>query len=353
MRQKNFSSIRRKLLRWYDKNRRDLPWRRTGDPYAIWVAETMLQQTQVVTVVPYYERFLENFPTVDALARAPLKKVLALWSGLGYYRRASNLKAAAEILVRRHAGRLPTNYDDLLALPGVGPYTGGALMSIAFQKPYPAIDVNARRVLGRLFNLPSEKKLRAAAADLVSRSRPGQFNQGLMELGAKICAPKSPRCPECPLRRDCAAQNGDGRMATTAKKNNGVKAMTWPLAVVRRRGKILLRRRSADGILAGLWELPGGALGGHKSARACLKQHLRELDGALKSDLHIGEFRHSITDRRIRSPLYLFDIRRGAELTRPGPNWRWISPRSLREYPVSSMTIKALRILAAYEKSFL
>jgi A/G-specific adenine glycosylase len=226
-------------------------------------------------------------------------------------------------------------------------------MSIAFQKPYPAIDVNARRVLGRLFNLPSEKKLRAAAAELVSRSRPGQFNQGLMELGAKICAPKSPRCPECPLRRDCAAQNGEGRMATTAKKNNGVKAVTWPLAVVRRRGKILLRRRSADGILAGLWELPGGALGGHKSARACLKRHLRQLDGALKSDLHIGEFRHSITDRRIRSPLYLFDIRRGAELTRPGPNWRWISPRSLRDYPVSSMTMKALRILAAHEKSFL
>ena len=353
MPQKNFSAIRRKLLRWYDENRRDLPWRRTCDPHAIWIAETMLQQTQVATVVPYYERFLEAFPTVEALARAPLKKVLALWSGLGYYRRARNLKLAARILVRRHAGLVPANYDDLLALPGVGDYTAGALMSIAFQKPYPAIDGNARRVLGRLFNLAGEKKLRSAAADLVSRSRPGHFNQGLMELGATICTPKNPRCPECSLRRDCAAQNGDGRMATTAKKYIGVKAVTWPLAVVRRRGKILLRRRSAAGILAGLWELPGGDLGAHKSARACLKQHLRPLDGALKSDLHIGEFRHSITDRRIRSPLYLFEIRRGAELMRPGPNWRWISPRSLREFPVSSMTLKALRILAAHEKSFL
>jgi A/G-specific adenine glycosylase len=353
MTQKNLSSIRRKLLRWYDKNGRDLPWRRTGNPYAKWIAETMLQQTQVATVVPYYERFLENFPTVDALARAPLNRVLALWSGLGYYRRARNLKVAARILVRRHGGCLPTNYDDLLALPGVGDYTAGALMSIAFQKPYPAVDGNARRVLGRLFTLNSEKEWRATAAELVSRSRPGHFNQGLMELGATICTPKSPRCPECPLRHDCAAQSGDGRMATTAKKNNGVKAVTWPLAVVRRRGKILLRRRSAGGILAGLWELPGGELGGHKSTRAYLKRHLRELHGALKSELHIGEFRHSITDRRIRSPLYLFDIRRNAELTRPGPNWRWVSPASLRGYPVSSMTLKALRILAAHEKSSL
>ena len=351
--QKKLSSIRRKLLRWYDKNCRDLPWRRTRDPYAIWIAETMLQQTQVATAVRYYERFLENFPTVDALACAPLRKILALWSGLGYYRRARNLKLAVRILVRRHAGLLPANYADLSALPGVGPYTAGALMSIAFQKPHPAIDGNARRVLGRLFNLTNEKKLRAAATKLVSRSRPGHFNQGLMELGATICAPKKPRCPECPLQRDCAAQNGDGRVAATAKKHIGVKAVTWPLAVVRRRGKILLRRRSADGILAGLWELPGGELGGDRSIRACFKRHLRELDGAIKSDQHIGEFRHSITNRRIRSPIYLFETRPGTTLTRPGPSWRWISPSSLGDYPVSSMTQKALRVLAAHEKSFL
>ena len=350
---KNLAAIRRKLLRWYESNHRDLPWRRTRDAYAIWIAETMLQQTQVTTVIPFYERFLESFPTTAALARAPLEKILALWSGLGYYRRARNLKVAARILVRRHAGRLPTNYADLLALPGVGAYTAGALMSISFHKPYPAIDGNASRVLGRLFNLTNEKKLRAAVTALVSRSRPGHFNQGLMELGATICAPKNPRCFECPLQRDCAAQNGARRVAATAKKHIGVKAVTWPLAIVRRRGKILLRRRSANGILAGLWELPGGELKGHKSARACLKRHLRELPGAMTSELRIGEFRHSITDRRIRSLLYLFDIRRGAALSRPGPNWRWVSQASLRAYPVSSMTLKAVRILAAHEKSFL
>jgi len=353
MPQKNLSSIRRKLLLWYEKNRRDLPWRRIRDPYAIWIAETMLQQTQVATVVPYYERFLENFPTVDALARAPLRKVLALWSGLGYYRRAANLKAAAQILVRRHAGLLPANYDDLLGLPGVGSYTGGALMSIAFQKPYPAIDGNTRRVLGRLFNLTGEKRLRAAAVDLVSPSRPGHFNQGLMELGATICAPKNPRCPECPLRRDCAAQNGDGRMAATAKKNNGVKAVTWPLAAVCRRGKILLRRRSAGGILAGLWELPGGELGASRSIRACLKNHLGLLNGNLKFRRRIGELRHGITNRRIRAPVFLFDVRPETDFHLPEFHWRWVSPDSVRAYPVSSMTQKALRILAAHEKSFL
>ena len=353
MPQKNFSSIRRKLLFWYDKNRRDLPWRRSLDPYAIWIAETMLQQTQVATVVPYYERFLGNFPTVDALARAPLNKVLALWSGLGYYRRARNLKVAARILVRGHAGRLPTDYDELLALPGVGDYTAGALMSIAFQKRYPAIDGNARRVLGRLFTLTSEKELRVAAVDLVSRSRPGQFNQGLMDLGATICAPKNPRCPECPLRRDCAAQNRDGRTAATAKKNNGVKAVTWPLAAVRRRGKILLRRRSAGGILAGLWELPGGDLGTSRSIRACLKNHLGVLNSSLKFRRRIGELRHGITNRRIRAPVFLFDVRPETDFHLPGFHWRWVSPDSLRGYPVSSMTLKALRILAAHEKSFL
>ena len=354
MPQKNLSSIRRKLILWYDKNRRDLPWRRSRDSYAIWVAETMLQQTQVATVVPYYERFLESFPTVDALARAPLKKVLALWSGLGYYRRAHNLKVAARILVRRHAGRLPTHYDDLLALPGVGDYTAGALMSIAFQKPYPAIDGNARRVLGRLFNSTGEKKLNAAAMALVSRSRPGQFNQGLMELGATLCTPNTPRCSECPVALDCA-----GRLSNRAAKRTALQTrqttrqVTWPLAAVRRRGKILLRRRSAGGILAGLWELPGGELGTSRSIRAYIKDHLGVLNGSLKFRRRIGELCHGITNRRIRAPVFLFDVRPETDFHLPGFHWRWVSPDSLRGYPVSSMTLKALRILTAHEKSFL
>src|SRR5713226_1813338 len=256
MSQNNLYFVRRNLLRWYDKTHRDLPWRRTRDPYAIWVAETMLQQTQVMTVVPYYERFLKAFPTIEALDRAPLRRVLALWSGLGYYRRAENLKKSARKLVRAHEGRVPQAYEALRALPGVGDYTAGALLSIAFGKPYPAIDGNARRVLERIFALDSEREIRDIAMRLVPASKPGYFNQGLMELGARICITQKPRCPECPVASKCLARATGRKFA--AKKSPMAKYVVWPRAMVRSRGALLLRRRALHGILAGLWELPGG-----------------------------------------------------------------------------------------------
>jgi len=342
---KNFPAIRRKLLRWYDRNRRDLPWRRSRDPYAIWVAETMLQQTQIAAVMPYYGRFLKAFPSVAALARAPLGKVMAYWSGLGYYRRARNLKDAAEKLVREHAGVLPADYDRLLSLPGVGAYTAGALMSIAFGKPYPAIDGNVRRVLGRLVKATNEKSLRATAARLVSKPRPGDFNQALMDLGATLCAAKNPRCPNCPLRRDCAARAA-GR--APMKKKIAFKAVTWPLAIVRSGGKILLRRRSTVGLLAGLWEFPGGELGGGEGLRAGLQNQLQDLGGSFTRHRRIGELRHSITNRKIRAPIFLFEVGRENAVRLPGPHWRWLSPASLGRYPVSSMTLKATKLLAAH-----
>ena len=203
---KNLSLLRKKLLRWYDANKRDLPWRRSSDPYAIWLAETMLQQTQVKTALPYYERFLETFPSIEALARAPLQRVLRLWSGLGYYRRAENLKKAAVQVVRDHGGELPDDYHQLRRLAGIGDYTAGAILSIAFQQPYPAIDGNVRRVFARLFTITDEKLLRAMADRLVPKVRPGDFNQALMELGATLCTPKNPRCSACPVNRECAGR---------------------------------------------------------------------------------------------------------------------------------------------------
>ena len=214
----NLTEVRRRLLRWYDRHRRDLPWRRTRDPYAIWVSETMLQQTQVASVIPYYERFMRAFPTIDALDRAPLAKVLALWSGLGYYRRAENLKRSARILNRRHCGRLPADYKILRELPGIGEYTAGALLSIAFDAPYPALDGNARRVLARLFLPADETMVRELARRLVSRSKPGQFNQSLMELGSEICTPITPRCGLCPLATFCAARKNQQAIANSARQ---------------------------------------------------------------------------------------------------------------------------------------
>jgi A/G-specific adenine glycosylase len=354
MRPQNLSSFRRQLLRWYDRHRRDLPWRRTRDPYAIWIAETMLQQTQVNTVRPYYERFLSAFPTVEALAGARLSKVLALWSGLGYYRRAANLKKSAVVLVREHAGRLPDNYAALLALPGVGDYTAGALMSIAFGKSYPALDGNARRVLGRIFEPKNEKELRNIANRLVPLSKPGSFNQGLMELGATICTPHKPCCARCPVASICAARIANALSTRSGStRQNIFKDVTWPLAIIRRNGKILLRRRPADGILAGLWELPGGEKAKREPIYTFLNRQLRELKGAATREFRIGEIHHSITTRKIRAPIHLFEFHPNAKCRLNRSRWRWLSPSTLRRHPVSSMTLKAAKILSSHEKGSL
>jgi A/G-specific adenine glycosylase len=350
----NFATIRRKLLRWYDKNKRDLPWRRTSDPYAIWIAETMLQQTQVATVSTYYNRFLRNFSSVESLARAPLHKVLALWSGLGYYKRAENLKKAARQIVREHGGAIPANYDELRSLPGIGDYTAGALLSIAFHKPYPAIDGNARRVLGRLLGLKDEPSLHRAARQLVPRSEPGYFNQGLMELGATICAPAQPRCPRCPIATYCAERGSRGIGGNPTRRTKPiVKDVVWPVAIIRCNGKILLHRRSAEGQLANLWELPGGEKSPRMSLQAALKEHLGDLGvSSNRAPRPIGEIRHSITNRRIRAPVFLLDLPISS-IPLQNPHWRWIHASVLRRYPVVAMTLKATDLLAAYEKNSL
>ena len=348
---KNPSAIRRKLLRWYDKHRRDLPWRRTRDPYAIWIAETMLQQTQVATVSPYFERFLRELPNVHALHRAPLRKVLALWSGLGYYRRAENLKKSAREVVRKYGGHLPEDYDTLLTLPGVGDYTAGALMSIAFAKSYPAIDGNAYRVLSRLFDPKNGKELRQEATLLVPRSRPGYFNQGLMELGATICIPKDPCCPRCPVAAHCAARATGRPRSFRVTRPLPAYEVEWPLAIVRHGEKVLLRQRAHKGLLAGLWEFPGREKNPHESLRDSIINQLPGLRRTFRQERRIGEFRHSITTRKIRAQVFLCDLPKRMKLRLPSRRWRWLSPASLADLPVSSMTFKAIKILANHEKN--
>ena len=345
----NFSTLRRKLLRWYNQNRRDLPWRRTADPYAIWISETMLQQTQVKTVLPYYQRFLDAFPTVTALARAPLARVLRLWSGLGYYRRAENLSAAARQIVRRHSGKLPSEYSELRALAGIGDYTAGAILSIAFQQPYPAVDGNARRVLGRLFGIHQESELRALAGQFVSKTQPGNFNQALMELGATLCLPAASRCDVCPLASDCRSRTQKELSQRASRAPMKFIEVTWPLAVVRHRGRILIRRRAADDLLARLWELPGAPMTGGMKPAGVLLRELKLLPERLGAPRIIGEFRHAITHRRIRAPVYLIECTARSEIRLPGNDWRWIRAELVERRPISSMTKKALNLLAAHE----
>ncbi len=205
--------LTRRLLDWYDASKRELPWRATADAYRVWVSEIMLQQTQVATVLPYYERFLAAFPTVSRLAEAPLDEVLRLWSGLGYYRRARSLHAAARVVVERHGGSFPSALEAALALPGVGRYTAGAVLSIAYGLRLPAVDANAERVLSRVFVIegdtrvgPAKRDLHAIAAKTAPADRPGDHNQALMELGARLCTPRRPQCTECPLADLCQAR---------------------------------------------------------------------------------------------------------------------------------------------------
>ncbi len=250
----------RRLLAHYDRHARDLPWRRTADPYAIWVAEVMLQQTQVATAAPYYERWMARFPTVERLASSDREHVLEAWAGLGYYARARNLHRAAQIVSERHGGRLPDTATELRTLPGVGEYTAGAVASIAFGRLEPAVDGNVRRVLSRLFDMerPTPRGLREVALAVLDPDRAGDSNQALMELGATICRPRAPECGECPLAADCLAlERGTvERRPPRPPRSRVPEVDITAFVTVDDRERTLMVRRPESGLLAGLWEFP-------------------------------------------------------------------------------------------------
>ncbi len=350
MAEANYPLLRRRLFSWFRRHQRDLPWRHSADPYAIWISETMLQQTQVKTVLPYYGRFIDTFPTVAALAGAPLQKVLRLWSGLGYYRRAENLHKAARQIMRQHGGVMPRAYDQLRALPGIGDYTAGALLSIAFGESYPAVDGNVRRVLGRLLGAKSNAEIHACAAKVAKTNQSGNLNQALMELGATLCTPREPRCVDCPVASLCLGRDDCGRIEP-AKASTKYRAVTWPQAIVVYNRQILLRRRQSRGLLAKLWELPGAELAASATIAGTMAKELRQLQLGRAKPARLGELRHSITDRRILAPvlLYRWPVKRSAPVA--DPNWRWIAPAQLQRYATSSLTAKAVKLFLDYEKS--
>lgn len=252
-------ALRTALLGYYDRHARDLPWRRDTDPYRILVSEIMLQQTRVETVKGYYDPWLERFPTIESVAAADEDEVLKAWEGLGYYRRARNLHKAARVVRESAGGTMPDAYEALRALPGVGEYTAGAVASIAFGEVVPAVDGNVKRVFARLFDIPDPKPvwLRTRASELVDQGRPGDWNQALMELGATVCTPRAPRCSGCPVAEWCAARaNGTQleRPAPPVKKS--VPRADVALAVVHDRARVLLGKRSLDGLLGGMWAFP-------------------------------------------------------------------------------------------------
>ncbi len=257
-------SIQQALLDHYDRECRTLPWRGESDPYRVLVSEVMLQQTRVQTVLAYYDSWLQRFPDIDTLADADIDDVLKAWEGLGYYRRARNLHRTARLIRERSAGEVPGTYTELRALPGIGEYTAGAVASIAFGESVPAVDGNVRRVLSRLYDEPEPRTtwLREKASGLMDAERPGDWNQALMELGATLCSPRSPRCADCPVAEWCAAHD-----ASTQEERPVTPVRTKPkkrwivLAVLQANGRVMLERRPAEGLLAGMWSFPAVAEG--------------------------------------------------------------------------------------------
>jgi A/G-specific adenine glycosylase len=340
--------MRKALIQWYRKNRRDLPWRRNKDPYRIWVSEVMLQQTQVDTVIPYYQRFLKRFPTVQSLAKALLDGVLARWSGLGYYSRARSLHRAAQIIVNERKGEWPSDLEGWMGLPGIGRYTAGAVLSIAFEKRVPILDGNVMRVLCRLFALdgdpraePLNSKLWRLAEEILPRKNVGDFNQSLMELGATVCMPVSPRCLLCPCRSFCKAfALGDVEQFPRPKKQVSTVRVQMAAAVVQRNERFFLQRREEGKALGGLWEFPVFEFKGRRNLESQLQKELsRKFSWSFLSSRHRGTVQHSIMNRRLKVDVYEFDwpIDRVAELNEEA---QWFALKDLKEVPISSLHLK-------------
>lgn len=365
------------LVRWYEAEARDLPWRRTRDPYRILISEVMLQQTRVETVIDRYERFLRTFPDLGSLAAASEDDVLAEWSGLGYYRRARNLHKLARQVIASESASLPEEADALRSLPGVGEYTAAAVSSIAFDRPHLSIDGNVGRVLCRVLNIRDDprravarRQMRLACEAALRAHPPGTINQALMELGARVCAPRSPPCDACPLGDSCVAAAEQTQDLLPVRTERKVRPVEEGAAVIERDGRFLLLRGQRPGTLADMWEFPtldsrigeqivaempttddlatnSPALTDGTVARA-LQQHLHSI-GIRISDLEaIGEIRHGITNRRIRCRVYRPKQVRITTDDAPhigAPQRHWFTPEEMAGIPLGATATKILRLL--------
>lgn len=333
--------LRRALLAWFRAEARELPWRRTKDPYRIWLSEIMLQQTRVDQGLPYYERFLAAFPDIFALARASEDQVLKAWEGLGYYTRARNLHRTAKRIAEDCGGVFPRQAEMLLMLPGIGRYTAGAIASIAFGERVPVLDGNVKRVLARLFDVAesiddsaTEKRLWDLAGRLVPQKDPGDFNQAMMELGARICTPKKPDCAGCPLSRWCAARAADTvheRPIRSGKKAVPHKEIV--VAVIEREGKFLIGRRPPEGLLGGLWEFPGGKLEkGESHQQALVRECKEELGVVVRPGGLIATVRHAYTHFRVTLNVYRCTLLKGTPKAKVHTELRWVAPEEFGAY---------------------
>jgi A/G-specific adenine glycosylase len=350
------AAISNQLLGWFARNKRPLPWRMDCSPYNIWISEVMLQQTRVETVIPYYLRWLQRFPDVEAVAEAPEDDILKHWEGMGYYSRAQNIQKTARILVSECAGEFPIDHQAILKLPGIGPYTAGAIMSLAFNQDYPAVDGNVERVLARVFDIKTPVKERATRAligmlaqGLSPQGEARNFNQALMELGAVLCTPKNPLCSACPVDHFCASLRlAIVRDRPVPAKKKGTVPVEAALGILVRKGHIFIQKRGGSGLMPGLWEFPGGKIRAGESPEQALVREFSEELGIKIHPLHkIGVIKHQYTSFRVT--LHCFLCRASDERQEPvlrgAVASRWVTTEEIAQFPFPAANGKLLKRL--------
>lgn len=344
------------LLAWYRTHRRPLPWREQPTPYRVWVSELMLQQTRTETVLPYFAKWMEAFPDVAHLAQADLSDVLRVWEGLGYYARARYLHQGARIIQQEHGGRIPHDRAALLRLPGIGRYTAGAILSIAYGQDHPLVDGNVARVFSRLFAIEgvvsssaTQRRLWSLAERLLPAGQAGSFNQALMELGALLCTPRAPRCPECPVGDLCQARALGRQEELPVRSSRSVPSHDVAVGILRRRGQVYVQRRPPSGFLGGLWEFPGGKRRAKETLRECLARELQEelgYDGSIGTKLLT--LRHAYSMYRVT--LHAYECPLDSESLDPeAEEWQWANVEDLERLPFPAANRKLIAFLLQRE----
>ena len=354
MNHKEIKSFQYQLHQWYETHQRPLPWRETNDPYKIWVSEVMLQQTQVKTVIPYYKRFLAQFPTLECLAKAQQHQVIKVWEGLGYYARVRNLHRAAQKVVDEYKTQVPENILDFKGLPGVGDYIAAAVLSIAFAIPLAVVDGNVMRVLARIFMNPepvnktsSATTYSKSATSLLEKNRPGIHNQAMMELGALICKPSSPDCPHCPIRKYCLSYQKK-KVDDFPKRLKRRPTPEYHIAVgiIIKRNKLLITRRKSEGLLGGLWEFPGGKIEKDESPQeACLRELKEEVNLDVEIVSHLTQVKHAYTHFKIRMEVFICRYNDGRVRLRGPVAHRWITLNQIENFAFPKANHKFFALL--------
>jgi len=355
------TEISRRLLEWYRLQARQLPWRGQNDPYATWVSEIMLQQTRVDTVIPYYRRWMERFPSLEKLAAASEQEVLAAWEGLGYYSRARNLHRAARQVMSEYQGVIPVERSTLERLPGIGRYTAGAITSIAFGQDEAALDGNIRRVLARLFNVDQpaysgagQRRLWELARQNLPAGRAGDYNQALMDLGASLCTPHAPACLVCPLAELCEARRlGTQEELPVLKARAPIPHYTVTAAIIVRSGQVLIACRPSKGLLGGLWEFPGGKVEPGEELPAALGREIRE---ELGTDILVGEafgtYEHAYTHFRVTLHAFICSLNGQEPQPLEASELRWVTPPELAQFPMGKIDRQISRRLVSTPSPF-